>query len=81
MKEGAQAKASPHAWDAERLLEEAIGWFVRLGAEPCSGLVILLYTSCRLPGLGKVGWWRGRAKRGAGRLAICDDMVDRPIHH
>lgn len=36
MKEGAQAKASPHAWDAERLLEEAIGWFVRLGAEPCS---------------------------------------------
>jgi hypothetical protein len=45
------------------------------------GLVILLYTSCRLPGLGKVGWWRGRAKRGAGRLAICDDMVDRPIHH
>jgi hypothetical protein len=45
------------------------------------GLVILLYTSCRLPGLGKVGWWRGRAKRGAGRWAICDDMVDRPIHH
>jgi hypothetical protein len=41
-----------------------------------SGLVILLYTSCRLPGLGKVGWWRGRAKRGAGRWAICDDMVD-----
>ncbi|MGH8480073.1 MAG: restriction endonuclease subunit S, partial [Gammaproteobacteria bacterium] len=41
------------------------------------GLVILLYTSCRLPGLGKVGWWRGRAKRGAGRWAICDDMVDR----
>ena len=46
-----------------------------------SGLVILLYTSCRLSGLGKVGWWRGRAKRGAGRWAICDDMVDRPIHH
>ena len=52
-----------------------------LGIDEIAGLVILLYTSCRLPGLGKVGWWRGRAKRGAGRLAICDDMVDRPIHH
>ncbi len=32
----APAEASSHARDAERLREEAVGWFVRLGAEQCS---------------------------------------------
>ncbi len=34
--EGAQAKASSQALDAERVREEAVEWFVRLGAEQCS---------------------------------------------